>query len=176
MFRGTLILLTLLAAVPLWGQKSKDPLTEAETEEIREVADRPPERVKLYLHFIEQRTTVISQIAKNPSRGEKLHLLFDEFTSLVDELQDNLDVYSTTHADVRKALQDVLDASNKWPAILNAPPADHAYDFTRKTALDAALSATDQAKSILAEQEVYFSKEKVKERKKAAESGAARVN
>lgn len=173
MFRGTLILLTLLAAVPLWGQKSKDPLTDAETEEIREVADRPPERVKLYLRFIEQRTTVISQIAKNPSRAEKLHLLFDEFTTLVDELQDNLDVYSTNHADIRKALQDVLDAGSKWPAILNAPPADHAYDFTRKTALDSAASATEQAKTILAEQEVYFSKEKVKERKKAAESGAS---
>src|SRR5664279_6182913 len=98
MLRGTLILLTLLVSVPLWGQKnSKDPLTEAESEEIREVADRPPERIKLYLHFIEQRTTIISQIAKNPSRGEQLHLLFDEFTSLVDELQDKLDVYSTTH-------------------------------------------------------------------------------
>jgi hypothetical protein len=170
MRRWSLIVLLLLFAAPMWAQGSKDPLTEAEAEQIRDVADQPPERIKLYMKFIEQRTSVISQIARNPSRGATLHTLLDEFTRLADELQDNLDVYSTTHADIRKALKDVVDTSSKWPAILNLPAPDHAYDFSRKTALDAAISTSDQAKSILAEQEVYFSKEKVKERKKAAEN------
>lgn len=164
------MLLFLLAAVPAWPQAQKDPLTDIEAEQIREYADRPPDRLKLYMKFIEQRTSAIRQISadgKDRSHGAKLHSLIEEFTRLADELQDNLDVYSKTHDDVRKVLKEVIEASSKWPTILKQPPPDNAYDFSRKTALDAAASASDEARKMLAEQDRYFAELKAKNKKDA---------
>ena len=44
------------------AQDKKDPLTEAEVDQVREVADQPIERVKLYMKFIGQRTDAIAEI------------------------------------------------------------------------------------------------------------------
>jgi hypothetical protein len=128
--------------------------------------------VKLYLKYIDQRTTAIQQIghdAKASGQDDRVRTLIEEFTRLVDELQDNLDVYSTTHADVRKILKEVIEASGKWPAVLKDPPADKVYDFPRKTALDAAESMNDEAKKMLAEQDKYFAELKAKAKAKEKE-------
>jgi len=165
------MLMLFLAAVPMWPQSQQDPLTDRETEQIREYADRPPERIKLYLKFIEQRTSAIHQLstdARDRGHGTRLRILIEEFTRLVDELQDNLDVYSKTHADVRKTLKEVIETSGKWPVVLKEAPPDRAYDFSRKTALDAADSANDEARKMLAEQEQYFAELKGKNKKKDA--------
>jgi hypothetical protein len=166
-------LLMLLVSLPVWAQSQKDPLTDAETEEIREYADRPPDRIKLYLKYIDQRTTAIHQIghdAKTSGQDDRVRALIEEFTRLVDELQDNLDVYSTTHADIRKVLKEVIETSGKWPAVLQEPPADKVYDFPRKTALDAAESMNDEAKKMLAEQDKYFAELKAKNKAKEKEN------
>ncbi len=173
MGRWKFSLLIFLVSIPVWAQSQKDPLTDAESEEIREYADRPPDRVKLYLKYIDQRTTAIHQIghdAKASGQDDRVRSLIEEFTRLVDELQDNLDVYSTTHADVRKVLKEVIEASDKWPALLQEPPPDKVYDFPRKTALDAAESMNDEAKKMLTEQEKYFAELKAKNKAKEKEN------
>ncbi len=148
--------------------KSKDPLTDEQTEEVREVADRPVERIKLYMKFIEQRT---SEIHRATMHGEKptpdkqnpdveIHNLLQEFTRLSDELQDNLDSYADDHSDIRKPLKELVDHSAKWPALLNEPKPSSQYDFARKTALDTAASINDMAKKLLTEQEQYFTTHK----------------
>jgi 1,2-phenylacetyl-CoA epoxidase PaaB subunit len=172
MGRWKFSLLIFLVSLPVWAQSQKDPLTDAESEEIREYADRPPDRVKLYLKFIDQRTTAIHQIghdAKASGQDDRVRTLIEEFTRLVDELQDNLDVYSTTHADIRKVLKEVIETSGKWPTVLQEPPADKVYDFPRKTALDAAESMNDEAKKMLAEQDKYFAELKAKAKAKEKE-------
>ena len=172
MGRWKYLLLVLLVSIPSWPQSQNDPLTDAESEEIREYADRPPDRVKLYLKFIDQRTTTIHQIgrdAKASGQNVRVHTLIEEFTRLVDELQDNLDVYSTTHADIRKVLKEVIETSGKWPAVLQEPPPDKEYDFSRKTALDAAESMNDEAKKMLTEQDKYFAELKAKAKAKEKE-------
>jgi hypothetical protein len=160
---GAALLCLLLPTARAGAQAQKDPLDPDEVEQVRSVADQPPERVKLYMKFIEQRTTAIKQMSSDPhvqNKPAKLRNLMEEFTRLADELQDNLDGYEDSHSDVRKALKDLVAASAKWPDVLNIPPPDRSYDFSRETALEAARSANEEATSILDDQTKYFADHK----------------
>ena len=133
---------------PRSAQDKNDPLTPAEVEKLREVADQPIERVKLFMTFIEQRTDAIAEMVGDTriqNKPPKIRQLLQEYTYLVDELQDNLDNYDETHSDIRKALKELVPASKKWLDTVNKPPPDPVYDFPRKTAADAAESLVDQA-------------------------------
>jgi hypothetical protein len=144
-------------------QNNKDPLSQAESDQIAELRDQPVARVKLYQKFIEQRINAIKDIGSNPKAPDLKNQLRDrleEFTRLSDELADNLDTFDDAHADIRKALKDLVPASAKWPDILKQATADPAYDFSRKTALDAAESISDQSKQMLDSQTKYFAEHK----------------
>ena len=152
------------------AQRPKDPLTPAQEEQVRDVADQPDDRVKLYIKFIEERTDSIHRTVLRPRTqhpGIDIHNSLEEFTRLVDELQDNLDAYDESHSDIRKSLKVLLEHAAKWPVILQEPPGSPEYDFARKTALDAVDSTTQAATELLKSQEEYFSKHKPgKEKKK----------
>jgi len=97
----------LLTAVALSAQSRKDPLTERQIEAVREAGDQPLERIKLYVGYVDDRAKEIHDI--NADRGAqnkppRIHNLFDEFTRLSDELQDNMDNFNEQHADLRKVL------------------------------------------------------------------------
>src|SRR5579875_2697129 len=121
----------MLAMVPLLAnhaiaQSSKDPLNEDEVEQVREFANQPNDRLKLYGKFIDQRIEAITKLAsdkKAQDRVAELRARIEEFTSLVDELQDNLDTYDHDHADIRKALKSLAEASMKWEPALHLPEA-----------------------------------------------------
>ncbi|HTD56435.1 MAG TPA: hypothetical protein VK670_13685, partial [Silvibacterium sp.] len=101
----------------------------------------------------------IKDLGANPKaedRKAELRARYEEFTRLSDELQDNLDTFDEAHADIRKALKELVPATQKWPDILKAASPDPTYDFSRKTALDAAESTSDQAKKLYDEQLKYF--------------------
>lgn len=156
------------------AQQDRDPLTYDEIEQIRENAVHPADRVKLYMKFIDQRVDDIKQISKDPQllhRKEQLRGKFDEFTRLCDELQDNLDTYDSAHADIRKALKDLVEDSAKWPDVLNLAGTDSSYDFSRKTALAAAQSASDEAKQMQTEQDKYFDEHKDERNKNGSGPG-----
>jgi len=145
------------------AQAKGDPLSDAEIDQVREVADQPVERVKLYMKFIEQRTDAIQEMVGDTriqNKPPKLHNLLDEYTRLVDELQDNIDSYDETHSDIRKALKELVPASDKWLAIVNKPPPDPSYDFSRKTAIEAGTSLAEQAKKLQADQIKWFAEHK----------------
>jgi hypothetical protein len=159
----------LFAALPFLfapfahAQRSKDPLTPDQEEQVRAVADQPNERVKLFITFIEQRTNDIHHTVLRPATqhpGVDIHDSLGEFTSLVDELQDNLDAYDESHSDVRKSLKYLLERMPKWTATLQEPPGSPEYDFARKTALDAVDTTTESATTLLKSQEEYFAKHK----------------
>jgi hypothetical protein len=157
------ILLLVLCPFAARSQDKGDPLNDAEVDQVRETGDDPIERVKLYMKFIEQRTAAINEMARDPKvqyNPTKLHNLFEEYTRLVDELQDNLDSYDETHSDVRKALKELVPASEKWLVVLNKPPADQSYDFSRKTALEAGQSLVTQTKKLQADQIKWFAEHK----------------
>lgn len=157
------LLIFFAGAFRLPAQDSKDPLTDAEVDQVREVADQPIERVKLYMKFIEQRTDAIAEIVGDTriqNKPPKLRRLLEEYTRLVDELQDNLDSYDETHSDVRKVLKDLVPATKKWVDIVNKPPPDPEYDFPRKTAQQAGESLNEQAAKLQADQLKWFAEHK----------------
>jgi len=146
-------------AAAVHAQTQDDPLTEDEVQQIRDNKINPNERVKLYLKFIDQRLDSIKQLAgagKSAKEKSQIHDKFDEFTRLCDELQDNLDTYNEAHADVRKSLKDLVADTARWPTVLNAVGTDPTFDFSQKTALEAAKSAADQAHEMSIEQQAYF--------------------
>lgn len=163
------VILTLIAPVALLmtssvsAQSSKDPLTNEQVEQVRDTGADPVERVKLYMKFIEERTSEIHKMAGNPRAqrpAAQIHNLMEEFTRLADELQDNLETSSDSHIDMRKTLKELVDHSIKWEGSLHEPKPSLDYDFARKTALDTAQSTTELAKKMLTEQEQYFASHK----------------
>jgi hypothetical protein len=155
------------------AQRSKDPLTPDQEEQVRAVADQPDERVKLYVKFVEERTAAIHHAVVRPliqHPGIEIHDRLEEMTRLVDELQDNLDAYDESHSDARKGLKFLLERTPKWQSVLQEPPGSPDYDFARKTALDAVDNLTQSATALLKSQEDYFAKHKPgKEPRKAPE-------
>jgi hypothetical protein len=167
--RGSLRAALLFAAVFLviapigHAQRAKDPLTRDQEEQVRNVADQPNERVKLFITFIEERTAAIHHSVVRPETQHPSVEIHDElaaFTSLVDELQDNLDAYDESHSDIRKSLKFLLEHMAKWPAALQEPPSSPEYDFARKSASDAVDNTKQAATELLKSQEEYFAKHK----------------
>ena len=159
---GLLFALGAVCLAPA-ARPQKDPLTDQQVDQLRENGDNPLEKIKLYLGFIEERTTEMHRL--NTASGlqnqdARLRNLYQEFTRLSDELEDNLDSFADQHADMRKVLKSVVDASEKWPEVLNEPKPGGEDDFVRKTALAAGQSLHDDAKQMLEEQEKYFSQQK----------------
>jgi hypothetical protein len=160
-----LLVFFLLSGLPSLShaQAKGDPLSDAEIDQVREVADQPIERVKLYMSFIQRRIDAIQEMAGDSriqNQPPKIHNLLEEYTRLVDELQDNLDSYDQTHSDIRKALKELVPASEKWLTIINKPPPDPTYDFSKKTAIEAGESLVEQAKTLQADQIKWFAEHK----------------
>ena len=153
------------------AQRSKDPLTPNQEEQVRAVADQPNERVKLYITFIEERTEAIHHAVVRPlvqHPGVEIHDRLEELTRLVDELQDNLDAYDESHSDARKSLKFLLERMPKWQSVLQEPSGSPDYDFARKTAVDAVDNLTQSATALLKSQEDYFSKHKPEKKSRKA--------
>lgn len=169
-FSCLVVSLLLIAgfALTVHAQEQNDPLNDEEIQEIRDNKVNPNERIKLYMKFIDQRLDALKQLAgQHRSAKEKadIHDKLEEFTHLCDELQDNLDTYEEAHADIRKSLKDLVADTSRWPAQLTAIGSDPSFDFSQKTALDAAKSAADEAHQLSLSQQVYFDAHK-KERGK----------
>jgi hypothetical protein len=159
---GVCIMLAIFA--PSWAQSKKDPLTEKQIEEVREAGDDPPERLKLFVGYIDDRSTAIHTLGKESADQKKLHTLFDEFTRLSDDLEDNMDAFNEQHADLRKILKVIIDKSGEWTTVLNEPKPNTQYDFMRKTALESNQSVHDAASQMLPEQVKYFADKKKAEK------------
>ena len=167
MTRASTIVCLLLTVVTLFAQSRRDPLTERQIEDVREAGDQPLERIKLFVGYVDERAKEIHSI--NADRGAqnkppRIHNLFDEFTRLSDELQDNMDNFNEQHADLRKVLKEIVDKTGEWTTVLNEPSPNPQYDFMRKSALDANQSAHEGAVQMLADEVKYFAEKKKEEK------------
>jgi hypothetical protein len=161
----------LLSAVPCVSAQSKrDPLTDQEVEQVREATDRPVERLKLYIGFIQQRAIklqVLIKDAPSPVRADSIHDTLEQYTYLSDELQNNLDEYEGYETnkqrpvpDVRKVLKDLQVSVALWKLAVAAAPPDKAYDFAREAAIDSTQSLAEGSKEMIASQDAYFAQKK----------------
>ncbi len=166
----------VLAICPLFAQSKKDPLTEQQIEDVREAGLDPLQRIKLFVGYVDERSTGIHNLnaeAGAQNKAVHMHNLLDEFTRLSDDLEDNMDNFNDEHADLRKELKEVIEKSGQWGTVLNEPPPSNQYDFVRKTALESNQSVHEAAVQMLADEEKYFA-EKKKEAKAAEKAEQSR--
>ncbi|MEO6981738.1 MAG: hypothetical protein ABI072_01320, partial [Edaphobacter sp.] len=106
----TLVLLTAVLvclATPIHAQRDDHSLSDAEVEQLRDSAYVPRDRVIVYIKFLDQRSRTIRELfahPRKPGREQDVHDLLEQFTSIANELEDNLDDYSKRHGDIRKSL------------------------------------------------------------------------
>ena len=104
------ILFCLLLVAPSLAQKQKrEPLTEAQVEKIAEAGIDPDARVALYTQFLNEHADAIKSLSNrkvSDARASRLSDALEDFTALMDELGENLDMYSDRKADIRKSLKD----------------------------------------------------------------------
>lgn len=120
----TRILLLLLLLSVAASARKRDPLTEAEADQLREVNMYPYQRIKLLIKFTEARLVAIDQVRVDPKlaagRGKQIHDLLEDFTSLLDEINDNLDQYEARNMEkdlvkqYHKGLKELIEADSRF--------------------------------------------------------------
>jgi hypothetical protein len=160
MLRRTPLALVLLAlALPLHAQRESNALSEGEVEQLRESAYVANDRILVFIKFLDARDKAIQDIfahPRKPGREQDTHDLMEQFTSIADELNDNLDDYGPHHRDIRKTLPKLLDATERWSSNLKQPPENVTYDLSRKLALEAIRDIREEATQLLADQKTWF--------------------
>ena len=109
-----LIAFFLLLSCLGFAEKKRDPLTNEEVDKIRETTQEPEKRIPLYVQFAKTRLLAIEQLRADnklkTDRGKQIHDLLEDFTTLADELDNNIDMYQRQHEDLRKVLKLVVEA------------------------------------------------------------------
>ena len=146
---------------PRWieGQARESALSEAEVEKLRDTAYVPVDRVAAFIAFLDQRTRAIETLMagrRRPGREEDVHDQMEQFTSIADDLDDNLEDYSKRHADLRKVLPKLVAATERWGTALKSPSEDEAYTVSRKLALETLNDVHESAVKMIEEQKAYF--------------------
>jgi hypothetical protein len=185
MTRLTCCTLALLAVVLLTTPAlaaSRDPLSPAETDQLRDLAQEPDKRIRLYVKFARARMATLDQLRADPrfseERGERVHDLLEDFTLLIDELDRNMNMYADRKEDIRKSLKDVIEADTGFQlslrTIKDAPTTDSAaakeakkYDFALQNAIEAVNSSMDSARALIDEitTNIKTAKEQAKKKK-----------
>jgi regulator of replication initiation timing len=166
----------LIAALslPCVANPRRDPLNPNEVDQLREASQDPPKRLKLYVAFARARMTEIEQLRSDPrlavDRGPKTHDLMQEFGELIDEMDNNIDMYADRKADLRKPLKEVIEADSEFQMKLrtikeslnDAAFANESkdYQFVVNDAVEAVDMSLDNARKLLEEQNVQFAKKK----------------
>jgi hypothetical protein len=142
------------------AQKEKpEPLTEAQVEEIREAGIDPNGRVTLYTKYVGEHADTIKSLtgrAKSLARARRIDEELQDLTALMDEFGSNLDVFSDRHADIRKALKPLTEATDRWLEILRSLASEPSFDVAREEAIESSQDLATQAKQLLTDQTEYF--------------------
>ena len=88
----------------------------------------------------------------------QIHDLLEDFSALLDEVDDNVEMYASHKADMRKGLMLFLEATSEWQLKLRrlkeqSPPEElEQYSFVLANATDAVTDSGDDAREELKEQ------------------------
>jgi hypothetical protein len=140
----------------------RDPLSEKEVDQMRESADWPDKRLELMVKFTRERMAAIEQAqsgGKNvKDRPMQIHDLLEDFTALLDEIEDNVEMYGSHKADMRKGLTLLIEANSEWQLKLRrlkeqSPPEElEQFAFVLSNATDAVGDTADDSRKELQEQ------------------------
>src|SRR3954462_12197717 len=166
-----LLLLPVLPAIAAGHRR--DPMTDAEADQIREASDKPEKRFHLYISFAKARLTTIDQLRADPKmaqgRGQQIHDLLEDFQALVDETEANLDDYRAKKADLIKPLTELVQAEDDWKLRLRAlkelnTPETKEYEFVLQNAIETVNDSSDSARKELEDIGGRVPKEKEKKK------------
>lgn len=156
-----LLLFLFTWAGPARAQK-RDPLNEKEVDEMRESADWPDKRLECMVKFARTRMEAIQQLEANAKtakdRPMQIHDLLEDFTTLLDEMGDNIDMYASHNADMRRGLTLLVEANSEWQLQLRrlkeqSPPEElDQYSFILNNATDAVHDMGDDSRQELQKQ------------------------
>lgn len=171
-----LAVIFLLLSTVAFARK-RDPLTEAETDQLRQTRLEPAKRMKLFGKFAEARLDNIDQMLNDPKQEKErpamIHDLLEDFSSIVDEINDNLDMFQTDETKLidqeeakqyRKGLKELISQEGRLRARLRTLQHDiesnpklkteaQAYLFSLQDADSALKLSLDTARQYLAEKE-----------------------
>lgn len=166
------LLLPVLLLVSLHAQSRREPLTPLEIDQLRDLAQEPNLRLKLYIKFARERLDALDKMRSDPKatdRGGQTHDGLQNFLDVYDEMNENIDTYEDRKEDFRKALNSVIEADIEFQAKLRAlqsssntnPDEIKIYEFLLQTALDTVDSSIKDHRELLVQQE-----QEAKQRKK----------
>ena len=164
LLRSGMGMILLLAASGSMAQHRRDPLTQSEIDQIRDVSWEPRQRLALYVEFSRARLVKLDEMRNDPktkNRPRQTHDLLDDFQLLYDELNDNIDTYVDRKDDIRKPLKLIIAADTEFQAKLRAlkdaadvPPEEYReYEFTLTNVLDTLDTSAQDHKKLLTDQE-----------------------
>ncbi len=90
------------------AQRHREPLTQAEIDQIRDASWEPRQRLALYVQFTRARLVKLEEMRNDPktkNRPQQTHDMLDDVQLLYDELNDNIDTYVDRKDDIRKPLK-----------------------------------------------------------------------
>jgi len=166
-----LLILFLLATLSALAQQRHDPLERDEINQLRDTMLDPVERLKLYVTFARDRMTKLEQMRADPKttdRAQKTHDLLQDFLSIYDELNDNVDMYVGRKDDIRKPLKLVIEADvefqSKLRALKDSAHTDAGeskqYEFVLSNAIETVDTSADDHRSTVTEVEEYVKHKK----------------
>jgi hypothetical protein len=169
--RFAIPVLLLLAAMAAAQRHHRDPLNDLEIDQLRDAAQLPDVRLKLYVDFARARLDILEKVradTKADNREKQTRDALQDFLDVYDELDDNVDTFADRRDDLRKALKPVIEADTEFGAKLRAfktslastPKEAESYAFLLGSALDTVDSAAKDHRDLLAEQEEAFKNKK----------------
>jgi ABC-type transporter Mla subunit MlaD len=175
---AALALFLLLASAAIAARR--DPLNNKEADQIREASMEAEKRLPLFAQFARVRLETVEHLRSDPrfgsDRGPQIHDLLEDFTTLVDELGDNIDDFVQRGDDVRKPLKTCIESLTSFQLKLRTIKETkddpqfakefRDYGFALDSAIDSVNSGLDSAKKTMEEQEKKAAEEKEKQKRK----------
>jgi hypothetical protein len=141
------LLCCLLLAAPLAAQR--DFLTQAEAELVRQAQD-PGARLELYAKFARERIDLVKNLLSKDKAGRSLtiHEALDDYSRILDAIDDTADEALTRGQDVRVGLNAAANAEKEMLPALRKFKTSQPKDLERYVfALDQAIETTSDSLS-----------------------------
>lgn len=159
---AVLLLALFAVVVPTFAQKHRDPLNDKEIDELRETAQEPAKRMKLLATYAKARMDMIEHIRTDPKlageNDEEVRKLLEDLAYLVDEIDNNLDMYNQRTEDLRRPLKTIVEMNSDFQLKLRTIKETSSaaelrnIGFSLENATDSVNESADSARAMLADQ------------------------